>query len=74
MSIVVEGPAADEVAVDHTWFINKDPTANFQIETAFQNSGHFATAYAICICWYFDAMADTRNRFIRFEKVLGDTY
>lgn len=72
MTIIVEGASGDEIAVDDTSFIDKNPPGNFEIELAFRDGGHAAAFHAVGVGRNFHAVANRGDWFVLRKKILCD--
>ena len=59
MTVVVEGPSTDEVAIDHAGFVDEGSPANLQVELALGHGGHAAPHDTIGPGGDFHPMANT---------------
>lgn len=64
MTVIPEGAAADEVAVDHAGFIDKRAATDFEIKLRLGHGGHAAAFHAI----RGFPRRDTRWRWGRFAQ------
>ncbi len=58
MTIIVEGASGNEIIVDDTSFIDKNPPGNFEIELAFRDGGHAAALDAVGVGRDFHAVTN----------------
>ena len=71
VAIIVISATADEVAVDDAGLVDKDSAADFEIESAFGDSGHFSAPNAISEGGDFDSVADTGDGQAFLEEKSG---
>ena len=71
MSVIVEGAAADEVAVDDAGFVDEGAATDFEVELAFGDGGHTATFDAAGAGGNLDAVTHAGDGEVVFEEVLG---
>ena len=71
--MVMESPAADKVAIDDAGVVNKDTAADFEIEFAFANSGHFSALDAAGISGDFYTVTYAGYGFIFLKEVAGNS-
>ena len=74
VAVIVPGATAHEVTIDDAWFVDENPAADFQIETAFRNGGHAASFNAAGESGNLHAVADTRDWLVDFEEITRDAY
>ena len=72
MSVVVEGAAADKVAINHARFVHKNPAANFQIKSAFHHCRHPTAPHTVSIGGNLNTMTDTGYRFAGRKEMASD--
>ena len=71
-AVVVEGAAADQVAVDDARFVDEDAAADFEVEFTFGDGGHLSAADTVSVGRDLDAVADAATGFVGVEHGLGD--
>ena len=72
MTVVVEGAAGEQVAVDDAGLVDEDAAAHLEVEPALGDAGHPPPADAVGPGRNFDAVADAGDRPVVVEEVLGD--
>ena len=74
MSMVVIGATAHQVAIDHAWLIDKNPSADLEIKLALGHSGHAPAFHTSSSGRDFHTVTDAGNGLLLLEEVAGNAY
>ena len=72
MTVIPEGAAADEVAVDHAGFIDKRAATDFEIKLRLGHGGHAAAFHAIGARGDFHAVTHAGDGGVSPKKITCD--
>ena len=72
MPVIVERPAADEIAVHHARFVDIDAAADFEVELTLGHRGHAPALDAAGAGGDFHAVTDAADGHVPFEVIARD--